>query len=230
VSDVLARIELLERLAADLEKIQGSLDAFANGLWIGDSFVFYRTSANAKEIKTITVKVVPLSTRVVSGVLVRSSDTDKASSVAFNLRQHSAVVIEVVPGFVVTKVTAPQYDTGLDANGKTVIVRGRDKAVSYAGALLLNGIFGTDRRSLLYPMVQVGVSISPDGPGVLAGVGGRFAGARSLAFSAGGILAWVKDLQTLQPGSPVASRNDIRADLGYAHTARWYFALQYNFK
>jgi hypothetical protein len=230
VTDVVNRIDLLERLAGDLEKMQTGLDPVASGTWIGDSFVFYRTTASAKDIKTITVKAVALSARVVSGALVRTADNDKAVSVAFNLRQHSAVVVEVVPGFVVAKVSAPQYETGLDANGKTVVVRGKDKDVSYGGALLLNGIIGAHQKSFLYPMVQVGVSISPDGPGVLAGVGGRFNGSRALAFSAGAILAWVKDLQTLQPGSPVGSKNDIKADLAYEPTVKWYFALQYSFK
>jgi hypothetical protein len=230
VTDVVNRIDLLERLAGDVEKMQAGLDPVAKGVWVADSFVFHRVTATAKDIKTITVKSVPLSSRLVSGVLVRTNDTDKAVSAAFNLRQHSAIVTEVVPGFIVAKVSAPQYETGLDANGKTVIVRGKDKDVSYGGALLLNGILGAHRKSVLYPMVQVGASISPDGPGILAGFGGRFNGSRALAFSAGGILAWVKDLQTLQPGAPVGSKNDIKADLGYEPTVKWYFALQYNFK
>lgn len=230
VTEVVNRIELLERLAGDLDKTRSSLDPFVKGVWVDDSYVFYRATASAKDIKTITVKVVPLSASIVSGALVRTSDNDKAVSVAFNLRQHSNVVTEVVPGFVVASVTAPQYETGLDANGKTVIVRGKDKDVSFGGALLLNGILGANRKSFLYPMVQVGVSVSTDGPGVLAGIGGRFSGSRALAFSAGGVLAWVKDLQTLAPGSPVGSKNDIKADLGYEPTVKWYFALQYNFK
>jgi hypothetical protein len=160
--------------------------------------------------------------------LVRTLDTDKATSVTFNLRQHSAVVTEVVPGFVVSKVTAPQYETGV-VDGKTVVVRAKDKEVSYGGAVLLNTIFGTSQKSYLYPMVQTGVSISPDGPGFLLGLGGRFNGSRALAFSVGGILGWVKDLQTLAPGSPVGSKADIKNDLGYEPTVKWYFSLQYNF-
>jgi hypothetical protein len=229
VTDVAARIDLLERLAGDLEKLGASLDVYVKGNWIGDSFEFYRTTANPKVIKAITIKAVPVGVRFVSGGLVRTLDTDKTTSVTFNLRQHSAVVVEVAPGFVVTKVTAPQYETGI-VDGKTVVVRGKDKEVSYGGALLLNAILGSSRQSVFYPMIQTGVSVSPDGPGVLLGVGGRFTRARALAFSVGGILGWVKDLQTLAPGSPVASKADIKADLGYEPTVRWYFALQYNFK
>jgi hypothetical protein len=231
ITDVLARIELLERLANDLEALHGSLASYAVGTnWVGDSFVVFRTAANPKVIKAISLKANPVSIRVASGVLVRTADVDKASSVTFNLRQHSAVVVEVVPAFVVAKVDAPQYDTGLDSDGRTVVVRRKDKEVSYSGAVILNGILGSGRRSLLYPMIQTGVSVSPDGPGFLFGVGGRFAGSRALAFSAGGILAWVKELQTLSPGSPVAGAAALKDDLRYEPRVRWYFALQYNFK
>jgi hypothetical protein len=83
------------------------------------------------------------------------------------------------------------------------------------------------------PLLQVGAATSKTLPAVLLGGGLRLfgAGKGDLGIGGGLMLAWVRDLQKLAPGSVVQGTKDIEADLGF-HTkpkSAGYFVIQYKF-
>ena len=82
-------------------------------------------------------------------------------------------------------------------------------------------------------MLQVGSAVSKDTPALLLGGGLKLFSLGKGAFAIGGgaMIAWVKDLQTLKPGSVVTGTKDIEADLGFSSTPRirGYLTLQYKF-
>ena len=116
-----------------------------------------------------------------------------------------------------------------NAAGETVVARKPGEDVSFAAAMLLNAVIAPRAESFALPMFQLGVSVAPDGPGILAGAGLRLTRPKRIALSAGVILAWVKDLQTLKVDLPVSGTTAIDADLAYEPTLKPYFALQYKF-
>ena len=80
-------------------------------------------------------------------------------------------------------------------------------------------------------MLQADITTSKDVPALLGGAGVRLFGLPKgeVALGGGGMIAWVKDLRTLQVGAPVGGTSDIEADLGYVRRHGWYTALQYKF-
>ena len=80
-------------------------------------------------------------------------------------------------------------------------------------------------------MLQVGITTSKDVPALLGGAGIRLFGLPKgeVALGGGGMIAWVKDLRTLQVGGPVGGMSDIETDLGYVRRHGSYLALQYKF-
>lgn len=225
------RIDKIKQLATSLDQLADSLEKFtASADWVGSNYVFYRSRPSASERKTITIKATPLNFRFDGLTLTRETLEAKAASTTFVLRQYQGVIPELGAGFVLASIRAPKYGTGTDAAGKTIVVRKDDKPVSYAGALLLNWVLTKPAQSSIHPLFQTGVSISPDGPGVLAGLGFRIGRLKRVALAAGGILAWVKDLDTLAVGGPVSGTAELDDDLKYKHRVRLYFTIQYQFK
>jgi hypothetical protein len=225
------RIDKIKQLATSLDQLADSLEKFTvSADWVGSNYVFYRSRPSASERKTITIKATPLNFRFDGLALTREILEAKAASTTFVLRQHQSVVPELGAGFVLASIRAPKYGTGTDAGGKTIVVRKDDKPVSYAGALLLNWVWAKPAQSSIHPLFQTGVSISPDGPGVLAGLGFRIGRPKRVALAAGGILMWVKDLDTLAVGGPVTGTAELDDDLEYKHHVRLYFTIQYQFK
>jgi hypothetical protein len=225
------RIEKVKQLAANLSELADSLNRFTNpDDWDGSSFVFFRSRASAELKKTITIKVTPLAFNFDNATMTRAQIDTKAKSTSFVLRQYQTLVPELAAGLVISSVKAPQFGTGQDAAGKTIIVRQPDKEVSYAGALLLNWVLAEPATSALQPMFQTGVSLGADGPAILAGVGTRIGRPKRVAFAVGAALAWVKDLDKLREGGPVTGTAELKADLRYAPTVKAYFTLQYQFK
>jgi hypothetical protein len=224
------RIDGLTQLASALKDLADSLDRYTTGEWEGTSYVFFTTTPSAELKKTITLKATPLTFRFTATTLTRVQADAKAVSTSFVLREYQSLIPELAAGFVVAIVRAPQYGTGTDAAGKTIVVRQKDKPVSFSGALLLNWVSARPAHSSLQPLFQTGVSLSPDGPGLLFGLGARIGRPKLVAFSAGGILAWVKDLNALSVGGPVSGTAELKDDLSYKPTVKAYFALQYQFR
>jgi hypothetical protein len=224
------RISKLNQLAAALKDLADSLDRYTGNDWEGSSFVFFTSRPSAELKKTITIKATPLTFRFESATMTRAQIDAKAVSTSFFLRQYQAIVPELAAGLVVANVKAPQFGTGTDAAGKTIVVRQKDKDVSFAGALLLNWVAAEPSTASLQPLFQTGVSLSADGPGILAGFGVRIGRPKRVALAAGAILAWVKDLDKLTVGGPVSGTAELKDDLHYSPTVKAYFVLQYQFR
>lgn len=223
------RLENLRKLAASLHALANALEKFANGEWEGTSYIFHTSRPTFEKVNTITIKATPLGYRMEGLVIVREEQEAKAASAKFLLRRHQSVIPELGAGFVITTMKAPKYGTGT-SNGQTVVVRQKDRDVSYAGALLLNWVFTRPANSALQPVLQTGASISPDGPGIMLGAGFRIGRPKRVAVGFGGILGWVKDLTDLQAGGPVSGTAQLNEDLEYTPKGGAYFTIQYTFK
>ena len=224
------RLDGLAALATSLNALAASLDRFtAPGDWEGPTYIFFRSRATAEQVKTISIKATPISYAVEGLSLNRQQQDAKAASVSFLLRQYQAAIPELGAGFVINTVKVPQYGTGTK-DGKTIVVRRNDKPLSLAAALVLNWVFARSSTSSIRPIFQTGVSVSPDGPGVLLGTGFRLTRPKRVAVGFGAILAWVKDLTDLREGGPVSGTAELNDDLTYKPTVKGYFTIQYQFK
>jgi hypothetical protein len=229
--DVDARIVELEGLAADLKGLKASLEPYADHRnWDGDSYVFAAVIPAADTIKTLSVKVAPvtLSSVAAEGV-VREVGDKKAASGNLIIRQFSTFAPELGAGLVVSSVRRPTYGTTTNDAGQTVVARKDDEDVSLSAAVMLNGVCRCGIDSFAYPMFQVGALADTKSPGILFGGGLRFIRPSQLALSVGAALVWIKDLDTLAIGAPVGGTTDIDNDLKFEPAVKLYFSLQYTF-
>lgn len=224
------RLDKVTALATALNALAASLDKVAvDGDWEGSTYIFFRSRASAEQLRTISIKATPINYQVEGLTLNRQQQDSKVASANFLLRQYQGAIPEMGAGFVLSTVRAPQFGTGTK-DGQTIVVRKKDKPVSLAGALLLNWVFARSATSAIRPIFQTGVSISPDGPGVLLGTGFRLTRPKRVAVGFGGMLAWVKDLTDLHAGGPVTGTAELESDLKYKPTVKAYFTIQYQFK
>lgn len=135
----------------------------------------------------------------------------------------------------VTQVPRASVDLVNDntVDGKTVVAKLDNDRVSLNPTIMVNFI-SREGTTLLRPMVQFGASTSKEAPALFMGAGWRLFGAKRSGFAFGGglMLAWVKDLKTLEEDVEVGGTKDIEEDLQFDWSRpkpRLYWSLQYTF-
>jgi hypothetical protein len=156
---------------------------------------------------------------------------DLAGSAAMVLKKYSRLTKEYGIGTLFSSITRPDYGTTQNEAGQTVVGRTSQGAMSNNPAFVFNLVCLCDTGPFVAPMFQVGITTSRDVPGFFAGGGVRLfpLGRGDISVGAGGMMGWVKDLRTLEVGSPVGGTTDIEADLGWKRRLGWYGIIQYKF-
>jgi hypothetical protein len=189
-------------------------------LWRGDhltDFVIKTVTPTFADQQSVTatakVRTVTLGT---DNSLVVTTDDANAITASFTVRKNSIFAAERAAAVIYNNLKYPQYGTATNASGATVVQRTMDHQ-PVNGALMLNLVMrlGTS-PSVAYPFLQFGVSSAKDFPGVLAGLGLRFAQPFNFSISAGGMITRYKDLDgNLKIGDVVTGTDDINKHLVY---------------
>jgi hypothetical protein len=154
-----------------------------------------------------------------------------AGSAAMVLKKYSRLTKEYGVGTLFSSITRPGYGTTQNEAGQTVVGRTSQGGMSNNPAFVFNLVCLCDTGPLVAPMFQVGITTSRDVPGLFFGGGARLfpLGRGDISVGAGGMFGWVKDLRSLQVGSPVGGSVDIEDDLTWKRRGGWYGLLQYKF-
>ena len=156
---------------------------------------------------------------------------DLAGSAVMVLKKYSRLTKEYGIGTLFSSITRPGYGTTQNEAGQTVVGRTSQGAMSSNPAFVFNLVCLCDTGPFVAPMFQVGITTSRDVPGLFAGGGVRLfpLGRGDISAGAGGMMGWVRDLRTLEVGSPIGGTADIEADLTLRRRFGWYGILQYKF-
>lgn len=154
------------------------------------------TPATMKKVKVAFATRQYEESGITPGVMI--GKTTDAASAEFIVRRYSAWVPEIGVGLTFSRVKRPEYGTGKNSDGETVIaqVAPKDDA-SLDPSLMVNFVCGFCGLTPLTPMFQVGVSTSKTSPAMFLGGGIRFAGTAKgdFAFGYGAVLPWAKQLK-----------------------------------
>jgi hypothetical protein len=195
----------------------------------------YRLGADVRPTSgtplTVVVRVTQVNFEVdgSSGAIIASEET--GTSAAFVAQRFSRFAKEFAVGTVISTVTRPSYGTTMNGSGATVVAELPRERTSVNPGLMASFVCRCQTGPFVAPMLQVGVATSKDVPGLLAGGGIRLFGLPKgdVALGVGLMVAWVKDLRTLEAGDPVGGTSDIQADLRSVRRQGAYFSLQYKF-
>jgi hypothetical protein len=232
------QVTQMKAIVAKAGEISKRLDSLDNAsLWVprrngsssADYIVLRGVTPTFQEMDQLSIEVTPLSFNVDDSGTFTSAEGTKITG-SLNIRRYSKFAIEPGAGAVFATVVQPQYGTGTNDKGETVVKRVDNKKVSFSPSAMANFVCRCG-VSIINPMLQVGASASKDTPGALIGGGIRFFGTKTGLGIGGGLMyAWVKDLQTLQVGSVVTGTAQIDADKTRLRgKAGGYFTIQYQF-
>ncbi len=232
------RIEQLTALIAAINELANLLDKqFADtAKWTGPKTTDYKISAEITptfdKMQTVTVKITTITLKVDTNTEALLTDQQAASSVAFDVRKYGIFTPEIGAGAVFGTIAVPQYGTGTNSSGQTVVARVSTSSVSVNPTVLANFVCrcGT---GLLVPMLQVGAAASKTLPAILLGGGLRLFGLSKgdVAIGGGGMFGWYKDLNKLHVGDVVTGTQAIQSDLTFTSAPKvgGYVAIQYKF-
>ena len=233
---ILDKLAALQSFITSADSLAKSLDDLATSAnWLDLNSPDYLLLASEikpspDEMETVTVEFTPISyeSDPVKNVFTAKAGTPVKAS--FDVRWYSRFAPEVGIGAVFGSVTEPEYGTGTNAEGKTVVAKVSSKSISVAPTVMVNFVCRC-RNSYLVPMVQMGAAASKSVPAILLGAGFRIPGAAGFAIGGGAMFSWVKDLQALSVGQVVSGSAAIEADRGFNSqpTIGGYFTVQYTF-
>jgi hypothetical protein len=220
-----------KRALTDAQKLSDTLKALllSLGAYVDETkwsavnakdYIVLQTETEPDILNTITVKISTL-TLAEDGTLQTKGDPIARDII---LREYRRFVPEFGVAAVYNDLRYPKY---ISKDGK-VAANGFDTS-NINAAMTMNLLCNCFGGHFVYPGLQLGVSKAKDYPGLMGGIAFRFAGVKRMAFSAGRMVSWYKDLDKLKIGDS-ASDNDIKADLKLrrARTA-FYLAAQFTF-
>jgi hypothetical protein len=214
---IIAKKEALREQLGELVKIlQPYLQQNA---WFGptlsDSFITSVTPTFENQ-QTVSASVKERTIQLDDTKIVIKSDDANVVAGKFDVRRSSFFVPERAAAVIYNNLKYPQYGTAMNEAGKMVVKRTKDHQ-PIDGALMLNLVMRMGRNSsVVYPLLQLGVSSAKDFPGFLAGVGLRFVEPFRFSLSVGGMITRYKDLDgNLKVGDVVSGTDDINKHLTY---------------
>ena len=220
-----ARMQQLLAVAAAVAEFSDALSAqymeAATGWWQGGDYIVRQATTKTGDAIRIVLAI----------DAADSEETNTRTSATIELRRTSRFVREFGVGTTVSSIVRPKYGTSSNVQGQTVVARLPPGKVSFAPVVVANLTCLCDTGPFVTPMLQAGLSTSPDAPGLLAGGGLRLfgAGTGDIALGGGWITAWTQDLKTLRIGDRVGGTIDIDRDFGFTRRNGWYLLAQYKF-
>jgi len=237
-SDLNPRIEQLTALVAAINDLANLLDKqFSDAAkWTGPKTTDFKISQEIAptfdKMQTVTVRITTITLKVDPNTEALLTDQQAAGSVAFDVRRYGTFTPEIGAGAVFGTITVPQYGTGTNSLGQTVVARVSTSSVSVNPTVLANFVCrcGT---GLLVPMLQIGAAASKTLPSILLGGGLRLFGLSKgdVAVGGGAMFGWYKDLNKLHVGDVVTGTQAIQSDLTFISAPKvgGYVAIQYKF-
>jgi hypothetical protein len=230
-----ARIQQLVALSAVVGEFSDTISAEygenATGRWQGGDYVIDEAAPMGSDTlrMTLTVDALDFDLQKPAGTPLNRVATHTAATI--ELRRASRFVREFGVGTAVSSVVRPRYGTSSNAQGQTILARLPPGRVAFSPVVAVNLTCLCDTGPFVTPMLQAGISTSPDAPGLFAGSGLRLfgIGTGDVALGGGWISGWVQDLKTLRVGDRVGGTIDIDRDLGFARRDGWYVLAQYKF-
>jgi hypothetical protein len=210
-----------EALRAQLGELAKTLQPYLQqNAWFGptfsDSFITSVTPTfENQQTVSVSVKERTIQLDDDSKIVIKSDATNVVAG-KFDVRRSSFFVPERAAAVIYNNLKYPQYGTAMNDEGKMVVKRTKDHQ-PIDGALMLNLVMRMGRNSsVVYPLIQLGVSSAKDFPGFLAGVGLRFVEPFRFSLSVGGMITRYKDLDgNLKIGDVVSGTDDINKHLTY---------------
>ena len=200
--------------------------------WQGAEFRLADDIRPTRESSTdVTIHVTEIDFEVDEPAGALTAVEERSASQTLVIHRFSRFAREFAVATVLSSVTRPGYGTTTNGAGVTVVGRLRRPRVSVEPAVLASFVCQCRTGPLIAPMLQIGITTSKDVPALLAGGGIRLFGLPKgdVALGAGAMIAWVKDLRTLQVDHPTGGTSDIDADLHAVRKQGGYLALQYKF-
>ena len=226
----LGQLRQLRKTIGDLAKTL--TDSYGAEAWENDNdyVLTLDVTPTSDKAEEVTIKVVAIDATVADGSF-QTTQTDAATA-KFTVERYTSFTPEIGVGATFGFVTRPKYGTGKNAAGETVVTAAGQDRVSVDPTVMVN--FVPTGISGAAPFIQLGASASKTSPAVFVGGGWKVPGTASdkgIAVGLGLMLAWVKDLQTLQINSVVTGTSQIDADMAFdpQPRPRFYFNLQYKF-
>ena len=200
--------------------------------WIGAEYLLspeVRPAAGTPVRLAVRVSHFAFEVDGASGAPVGIEET--AGSTAVVAQKFSRFATEFSVATVVSTVTPPHYGTTSNGSGQTVVASLGHERTSVSAALLGGFVCRCETGPFVAPMFQVGVTTNKDVPAILLGGGVRLFGLPKgdVALGAGWMMAWIKDLRSLEEGDVVGGTKDIEADMRSVRRHGLYLALQYKF-
>lgn len=214
-------------LLTALKELDAALKPYEDSKrWVGNALVVESIRTSTEDVLEKKVAITEFEWTAVGGALTRKAK--ELPPVTLRARAARWLVPEASAAIAHTRLTKPVY-SAVTEDGKTRVKRGKDEGVDVKAAALLNFVCRCFTDTELFPMLQIGTTEIDAAPAVLFGGGLRLFGKTPLAISAGGVAAWIRDLNNLKPDQEIKSDLEIAADLKRRLQIKAYFAVQYRF-
>lgn len=156
----LGRIKALtkaaEDLAQQLDKQFGAADRWT-GIDDSDFILSDEVFPTFDKMQAVTLKVTKVEVQVDPATKALVVDKQDARSASFTVRKYSSFAPEIGAGAVFGTVKQPEYGTGTNAAGQTIVTRIEDTSLSVNPTILANFVCRCG-MGLLAPMFQIGGS------------------------------------------------------------------------
>jgi len=216
-------IEQKNKLAESIDKVLDDLAPYrVKGRWRGPDHTDWDIQSVLPDFKNQQKVTVSAKAKDVvlndDGILVTKDADSTKSSAEFRVRQDSLIVPEGAVAVVYNSLHYPKYGTE-KVGDKTVVKRSKKDIDPWNAAVMLNLVMRLHRKSVVYPMLQLGIGTAKDYPSLLAGVGLRFTEPVAFSMSVGGLITRYKDLDdTLKVDQEVTGTAELEKHLVY-HTS-----------
>jgi hypothetical protein len=215
------KVKTRNALLVSIEALIKSLDSsFSNKGYKNEDERFTMQSTIDSEkgmIKQVDVVISKIDIQFIDNTVVINENKVYASTI--RVRPYSLLVLEASAGVLFTNLSYPDFGTGIDSNGKTIVADAGAQRVNVVPSAMLN-IFLMRGRSDALPIFQLGIGTGHDSrPTIFTGVGLRFFTPNKLTFSIGTIFPFYQTLGALKMGQEVTGTAQVKSDLKYELSA-----------
>ncbi len=217
-------------LITGLDKLLQNMDNLIKRTAGENSFIAGTVDVVSGKMKEVTLSVKERKIDYSPDKLELTVTEKEGSTGKIRVRQYSPVVLEVSAGLLYTNLTYPKFGTE-EVEGQTVVAEAGKDVQRFVPVAMLNLIPKVYARSVVYPLMQIGIGTGEDRPTLAAGLGLRFVEPLNLALTGGAIWTWKKELTELNIGDPVSGTAAIEEDLtlNFQSKPRFYLGIQYSF-
>jgi len=195
-----------------------------------DSYLVGQVEVVPNKIKEVTITVKQRELKFDEEKLEILVTEKEGALGKIRVREHSALIPEFTGGVLYTNLSFPKFGTE-DVDGKTVVAEAKEEERQVAISGMLNLIFDLPVRSLVYPLLQLGVSTSEERPSLFAGLGLRFIRPVPFSLSGGAIWKWTRELDKLKVGDAINGTAALEDDLtiNFNRKPTFYLGIQTSF-